>query len=208
MLSVFSITSSPIGSGMLPWNASTGWMHRRTKGLKPAILVASGGHGRIYLRAKGKVVLAAVTRPVSGAPTPLAVRPRRPHLPATFFLTSSASHPTSTTLPIPTTPKFQHPLHQLYRAPDFPNPAATCISPARKCDPSELEGGDMELRASLTDHPVYHGDVAGANQSCYSAARRRSLPSAWYVFDGMRLCGCTALVRANCTYRPVGLVRD
>ncbi|KAF2948529.1 hypothetical protein DAI22_01g042600 [Oryza sativa Japonica Group] len=145
MLSVFSITSSPIGSGMLPWNASTGWMHRRTKGLKPAILVASGGHGRIYLRAKGKVVLAAVTRPVSGAPTPLAVRPRRPHLPATFFLTSSASHPTSTTLPIPTTPKFQHPLHQLYRAPDFPNPAATCISPARKCDPSELEGGDMEL---------------------------------------------------------------
>ncbi|BAD61096.1 hypothetical protein [Oryza sativa Japonica Group] len=133
------------GSGMLPWNASTGWMHRRTKGLKPAILVASGGHGRIYLRAKGKVVLAAVTRPVSGAPTPLAVRPRRPHLPATFFLTSSASHPTSTTLPIPTTPKFQHPLHQLYRAPDFPNPAATCISPARKCDPSELEGGDMEL---------------------------------------------------------------
>ncbi|BAS70525.1 Os01g0160850 [Oryza sativa Japonica Group] len=64
----------------------------------------------------------------------------------------------------------------------------------------------MELRASLTDHPVYHGDVAGANQSCYSAARRRSLPSAWYVFDGMRLCGCTALVRANCTYRPVGLV--
>uniref|UniRef100_A0A0D9Y3K8 Uncharacterized protein n=1 Tax=Oryza glumipatula TaxID=40148 RepID=A0A0D9Y3K8_9ORYZ len=79
---------------------ATWWMRRRTKGLKPAILVASAGHGQ--------------------------------HLPARQGQGGRDAPPSYA---------------RAHRARPFrcPDAARRPSSPARKCDPSKLEGGDMEL---------------------------------------------------------------
>uniref|UniRef100_A0A0E0BXH5 Uncharacterized protein n=1 Tax=Oryza meridionalis TaxID=40149 RepID=A0A0E0BXH5_9ORYZ len=61
----------------------TGWMRRWTKGLKPAILVASSGHGQHLPARQGqgatrrRHTLELIVHALSGAPTPLAARLRR-----------------------------------------------------------------------------------------------------------------------------------
>uniref|UniRef100_A0A0E0MRP1 Uncharacterized protein n=1 Tax=Oryza rufipogon TaxID=4529 RepID=A0A0E0MRP1_ORYRU len=130
---------------------------------RPAILVASAGQhlprskGKWYAPPSyGRSRRARPVRCPDAARRPSSRTPPEPEPPvglvdlspfACLRFTSSTPHPTS--IPTTTPPAVHTP-----RSPIPMRSTATCNSPERKRDRLELQGGDLEVRASLSDHPV------------------------------------------------------
>lgn len=194
----------PVSSwGARPWPA-TGWM-RSGRRLRPT----QTGHPRGERRSastKGKWYAPpsygrsrrarpvrcpdAARRPSSRTP-PVGLVELSPF--ACLCFTSSTTHPTS--IPTTTPPAV--------RTPQSPFPSKvhrySQLAGEKKGDRLDLQGGDLEVRASLGDHPVIMDTLQERVNPAAPLLASAALLLHRYVFEGMRLCSCTVHVTANYT---------